>query len=106
MNYPRFRVDQLKTKLSEIEPGVDPDLIAIEKETKKEEIRERNRLKKWILRIFTCTGAVVVVTYIWHIIMPLSWRWLDPQEVTSIKDLALSISTGVIISFATKFTVK
>ena len=106
MTYPRFKVEQLKTTLGEIEPGVDPDLIAIEKETKKDEIRERTRLKKWILRIFTGIGVIIIVTYVLHMVLPLSYRWLDPNEVSSIKDLAISISTGIIISFATKFTVK
>ncbi len=106
MNYPRFQVEQLKTKLSEIEPGVDPDLIAIEKETKKDEIRERTRLKRYVLRIFVAIGVVVIFTYVWHMVMPVCLRWLDPTEVVSIKDLAVSIATGVAISFATKFTVK
>lgn len=61
----------------------------------------------WItLTVFTAIGAGIVFTYVWHLVVPGSCRWLTAEEVEAIKDLALSIATGVSLSLATKFTIK
>lgn len=58
------------------------------------------------LVVFTAIGAGIVFTYVWHLVVPESWRWLTAEEVDAIKDFALSIATGVSLSLATKFTIK
>ena len=104
--FPKFKTDQLNGDIRQIEPGSDPDLREAERDAQIKDIRARSLIKIIALFIFTAIGAGIVFTYVWHIVTPCTWRWLKAEEVEAIKDLALSIATGVSISLATKFTIK
>lgn len=104
--FPRFKADELNGDIRQIEPGSDPDLREAERDAQIMSIQVRSWIKIIALIIFTAIGAGIVFTYVWHLIMAESCRWLNTTEVEAIKDLALSIATGVSLSLATKFTIK
>lgn len=55
--------------------------------------------------LIACAGIVLFV-FIWHIITPKSWRWLCPNEVESIKNIALTLFGALAMSIATLFYTK
>lgn len=73
---------------------------------KKDEENKRHAIKIFALIFFAGIGVAMIFVYVYHLLMPDSWRWLTPEEVAAIKDLALSIMTGVSVSLAIKFTTK
>ncbi|GEM_PF-1228679 len=105
-DFPKFKAKELNGDIQQIEPGSDPDLREAERDAQIKSIRVRTWIKIIALIIFTTIGAGIVFTYVWHLVVAESWRWLNAEEVEAIKDLALSIATGVSLSLATKFTIK
>lgn len=94
--------------------GIAADHTKGSKEQRKKELleeEERKRLSRkskwdsirfWIRITFiiaTVLGAIAIPgTYLWHILAPSCWRWLPTSELQSIKDLAVTIITGVTVS--------
>ena len=105
-DFPKFKVKELNGDIEQIESGSDLDLREAEREAQIKSIRVRTQIKIGALVIFAAIGAGIVFTYVWHLVVGESFRWLSPKEVEAIKDLALSIATGVSLSLATKFTIK
>lgn len=66
-----------------------------------------NRLLYWIRFVFliftTILSLGVVTTYMWHLVGPESCRWLQGGDISKLKDLALTIIVGLIMSFATSY---
>jgi hypothetical protein len=105
-DFPKFKAEELNGDIQQIEPGYDPDLHEAQRVAQIKDIRVRSWIKIVALVVFTAIGAGIVFTYVWHLVVPESWRWLTAEEVDAIKDLALSIATGVSLSLATKYTIK
>lgn len=105
-NFPKFKVKSLEKDIDSIEAGPDVDLREAQREADIKALKVRSWIKILALVIFTAIGAGIVFTYVWHLIAPCSKRWLSSGEIEAIKDLALSIATGVSLSLATKFTIK
>lgn len=105
-DFPKFKVKELNGDIQQIESGSDLDLREAEREAQIKSIRVRTWIKIGALVIFAAIGAGIVFTYVYHLVAPTPWRWLTAAEVEAIKDLALSIATGVSLSLATKFTIK
>ncbi len=105
-SFPKFRANELNDEISAAETGPDVDLREAERDAQIKDIKVRSWIKIAVLVIFTAIGAGIVFTYVWHLIVSSNYRWLKPNEVAEIKDLALSIATGVSLSLATKFTIK
>lgn len=104
--YPKFKTKELKTEIQSSEGGQDPDLREAERVTLIKELKVRFAIKIAVMAIFTAIGSAIIFTYVWHLLSPSKWHWLLPNELARIKDLALSIATGVVLSLATKFTIK
>ena len=48
----------------------------------------------------------VLFTFVFHIIMPQEWRWLSIDESKYIRDLAVTIIAGLIMSIVTAYYFK
>lgn len=61
----------------------------------------------WVRVIALCLislcGFAIVGTYILHLIFPEKWHWVTPSQLSSLKDLAITILTGAVISQATTY---
>lgn len=54
--------------------------------------------------VFSCLATLAVVTvYMWHLVAPTYWRWLADIEISKLKDLALTIIVGLIMSATTTY---
>lgn len=104
--FPKFKAEELNNQISKIEGGTDLDLIEAERDAQITDIRVRKWIKVIALIVFTAIGAGIVFSYVAHLVLPNRWRWLETSDVEAIKDLALSIATGIGLSLATKFTIK
>lgn len=104
-DFPQFQ-KKLGADIPAAETGPDPDLREAERDAQIKDIKVRSRIKLTVLLVFTLIGAIIISVYVWHLVGPERWRWLEDHEITAIKDLALSIATGVSLSLATKFTIK
>lgn len=105
-DFPKFKVESLEKEIDSAEAGPDVDLREAQRYADIQDIKTRSWIKRGVLIIFTVIGAGIVFTYVWHLVMPGCRRWLNGEEINAIKDLALSIATGVALSLATKFTIK
>lgn len=105
-DFPKFQAEELDADIPSAETGPDLDLREAERDAQITDIKVRSWIKVIALIVFTTIGAGIVFTYVWHLLGPKGGRWLRPSEVEAIKDLALSIATGVSLSLATKFTIK
>lgn len=104
--FPKFQTKELDADIPAAETGPDLDLKEAERDARIKDITIRSWIKVVALVVFASIGAGIVFTYVWHLIVPENLRWLKAQELEAIKDLALSIATGVSLSLATKFTIK
>lgn len=65
--------------------------------------RLRHSVYKWAIRIVSGVFSIIFVIYFLHLVLPQSWRWLEPEELEQIKNLALSIAVGVTANFASGY---
>lgn len=79
------------------------------------DIKEKSRLHEWVslhhvrlFAIYFCAGigAVIALVYALHLILPESWRWLTPENLSELKGFSLSIISGVAVSIAISFVKK
>lgn len=54
----------------------------------------------WSFRFIALVGVLIVGTYVLNLIFPACWRWLTPEELDRLKDLAISILSGVAVNLA------
>lgn len=64
--------------------------------------------KKWQyqlrlgLSFFAVIMTVAIVgIFVFHMITPESWRWLSPEDLKNIRDLAVTIIVGLVLSVVT-----
>lgn len=86
------------------------DAKELRKKNQEEEIEQKRsrmrffgeRIRFWVRAIFIAFTAICAIAipfvYLWHLLAPTNWRWLDINEVQTIKDLSASIITGVAVS--------
>lgn len=48
----------------------------------------------------------VVAVYIWHLVGPVKWRWLDVKDHSLLKDTAMAIIVGLSMSSLTSYFFK
>lgn len=48
----------------------------------------------------------VVAVYMWHVVGPEKWRWLCDSDLTRLKDLAITIIVGLLMSTTTTYFFK
>ena len=63
-------------------------------------------LRKWVAGGLTICAAIILAVFVWHTVAPIEWRWLPPDEVASIKNLALTLFGALAMSIATLFYTK
>lgn len=57
--------------------------------------------------IVSALGCLAVVfVYMWHLIGPNSYRWLCDSDLTKLKELALTIIVGLLMSVTTTYFFK
>ena len=64
------------------------------------------KLRKIVAYVLIGCAAIILFVFLWHTIMPESWRWLPEKEVISIKNLALTLFGALAMSIATLFYTK
>ena len=58
--------------------------------------KEIHRVKIWGIRIFGLICLTYVFIYFWNLFAPRWLCWLSTDDLTSMRDHAIAISTGVI----------
>lgn len=65
-------------------------------------------LRHWVsmgaIAILALLGFVLIVCYVLNLILPESHRWLSPDDLSTIKDVVISIIGGLLMSLAMKYT--
>ena len=64
------------------------------------------RTRIFFLALASFCTASVIMTFLWHLITKPEWHWLDVVEVNSIKELAVTIIVGLVMSGATTYFFK
>lgn len=88
-------------------PDSDPDEYSVER--KKMSFKE----ERWFYFVrvgFLVVSSVltffVVVIYMWHLLGPSSYRWLCSDDLVKLKDLAITIIVGLLMSTTTTYFFK
>lgn len=82
------------------------DISELDKQEEYKNRKLKHQAIRWIYISALCLCGICLIIYLWHIFAPYSWRWLLDNEIQTIKSFAISISTGVIASFASNFLIK
>lgn len=57
--------------------------------------------------IATSLGTFGVISvYMWHLVAPANWRWLCEPDIMKLKDLAITIIVGLVMSITTSYFFK
>lgn len=51
-------------------------------------------------------AASVIIVYVLNLLLPLEWRWLTPEDLSGIQNLAISIFSGVATSLSVNYFYK
>ena len=78
--------------------GVNDDLN--DKRLKHHETVTKFLLRQGVLFFLCILGAVVLVIYFWHLLMPEWLRWLSKADLEEIRGLVISIVSGMAITLA------
>ena len=91
----------------EIIAGNGKDVDAeLEEKRKRRSFREETwfyYVRIVFLGFVSVLGLVVASSYVLHLILPESWRWLSSDQLSSLKDVTISIVTGALISQVTTY---
>jgi hypothetical protein len=77
-----------------------------DKRMEKREYTVRHWVKLITIGILALLGGGIVVCYVLNLLIPMDWRWLSQNDMSSIKDLVTSIVAGLMMSLAIKFFTK
>lgn len=77
-----------------------------DKRMEKREYTVRHWVKLITIGILALLGGDIVVCYVLNLLIPMDWRWLSQNDMSSIKDLVTSIVAGLMMSLAIKFFTK
>ena len=77
-----------------------------DKRMEKREYTVRHWVKLITIGILALLGGGIVVSYVLNLLIPMDWRWLSQNDMSSIKDLVTSIVAGLMMSLAIKFFTK
>ena len=77
-----------------------------DKRMEKREYTVRHWVKLITIGILALLGGSIVVCYVLNLLIPMDWRWLSQNDMSSIKDLVTSIVAGLMMSLAIKFFTK
>jgi hypothetical protein len=80
-------------------------------EYKRKELFFKEELWFYYVRVFflllsAICSATVVVIFLFHLTMPERFRWLDGNELERIRELALTIIVGLVMSGSTTYFFK
>lgn len=64
------------------------------------------RVRVGFLLTVSCACVGVVLCYLWHLVAPEHLRWLSPENISALKDLALSIIVGLSMTMLTTYFFK
>lgn len=56
--------------------------------------------KTALLVLLTVSAIALLVSYVLNIVMPVSWRWLSPDDLSDIKDTVISLLSGLVMATA------
>ena len=51
-------------------------------------------------RFIAVVGGLIVTAYVINLVLPEKWRWLSPSDLDHLKDLTISILSGVAVNLA------
>lgn len=78
----------------------------LERQHRRDDKVTLHRIKKSCFYGFGVLCTVFVIVWLWHVVMPASWRWLVAEEITNIQSIAISILTGAIASLVISYFLK
>lgn len=64
------------------------------------------RVRVAFLIIVSSFTLGIIFCYLWHLVAPKEWRWLEDIKESGLKDLALSIIVGLSMSLITTYFFK
>ena len=85
---------------------VDSPIEQRRKELSFKEERWLYRTRIFFLGLASFCTALVIVIFLWHMVAVERWRWLSADEVSRIKELAVTIVVGLVMSGATTYFFK
>lgn len=61
----------------------------------------------WVRMLFLLGASfvsfLIIFILFWNILMPVDWRWLCDDDLKTVKDIAVTIIVGLIMSFSTTY---
>lgn len=55
-----------------------------------------HRIKKYCFYVGGIVAGLYVLVWLWHVLLPQSLRWLNPDEITNLQNISLYILTGIL----------
>ena len=65
------------------------------RQQRREESIVLHKIKRRAIQAFSIVVAVYVLIFLVNLLCPHSWRWLEQEELDSMKELVISILTGI-----------
>lgn len=101
-------LDPIKSEPSKAKTGKDQNKDVDELAVKREFMTFREEVWFYWVRVIILVAAAfgtigVVGVYMWHIVGPASCRWLCDTDLTKLKDLAITVVVGMLMSVATTY---
>jgi len=81
-------------------PGKEEDLFDNDKYEGRRRARDDqfhaayHRTSVWGLRLLALLGAVLIVIYTAHLILPPCWRWIEPARLDHIQALLVGVGSA------------
>lgn len=89
--------------------NADDDIDEYAPERRKQNFKEDTwfyYVRVGFLLVTSVGAACIVFIYLWNLLAPSSWRWLDTHNMAEIRDLAVAIIVGLSMSFTTTYFFK
>ncbi len=98
-------IDAFLVEIEEDKRNKNPDKKAY-KSIEELELGEANlkfSMRRKVAAFLTLCAALIMITYVLHLILPYSLHWLSPCQLNDIKDVAVTVFGGLALSIGTLF---
>lgn len=108
-NYSKNKLHDPIKDLTVTQKNTTENLDELEIKRQKRSFSEENWLY-WIrigfMLLASCLSIVIIFTLFWHILVPREWRWLEENDIMLIKDIAITIIVGILLSLGTTYLIR
>lgn len=74
----------------------------LRKQHQKNDLKQLHLIRKWGIYLIAGICAFIVISYFWNL-AGFGYKWLSAEEMRELRDLAISISVGVIASLVNSY---